>query len=138
MTNVTEQNKLTEMRIALRKYVYPTVYFQYNFRYILMNSAYMPTISAEYNEYEQTFVLIIDKNRCSDIPGYVHSKEYYAQYIKEYLFQTLSIMSNTQNPTDVNLSQAQVVINNLYRQNVAEYRLIDFTTILENMIIINL
>ena len=92
-TNVTTQDAATKFRLELHKNIYVMESFHASMKSFV--AATLPIYQYETCEYATKIKITINKNSCSVMPGYSHTKEFYANIVGKALIDTLrTVLSN--------------------------------------------
>lgn len=144
-TNVTTQDAATKFRLELHKNIYVMESFHASMKSFV--AATLPIYQYETCEYATKIKITINKNSCSVMPGYSHTKEFYANIVGKALIDTLrTVLSNftvLRTPMDspnllYSINLLNSVLTYIGTDPTMLYRLFDVTPILDNTIVIYL
>ncbi len=144
-TNVTTQDAATKFRLELHKNIYIMESFHASMKSFV--AAALPIYQYETCEYATKIKIMINKNSCSVMPGYSHTKEFYANIVGKALIDTLrTVLSNftvLRTPMDspnllYSINLLNSVLTYIGTDPTMLYRLFDVTPILDNTIVIYL
>lgn len=144
-TNVTTQDAATKFRLELHKNIYIMESFHASMKSFV--AAALPIYQYETCEYATKIKITINKNSCSVMPGYSHTKEFYANIVGKALIDTLrTVLSNftvLRTPMDspnllYSINLLNSVLTYIGTDPTMLYRLFDVTPILDNTIVIYL
>ena len=144
-TNVTTQDAATKFRLELHKNIYIMESFHASMKSFV--AAALPIYQYETCEYATKIKITINKNSCSVMPGYSHTKEFYANIVGKALIDTLrTVLSNftvLRTPMDspnllYSINLLNSVLTYIGTDPTMLYRLFDVTPILDNPIVISL
>lgn len=144
-TNVAIQDAATRFRLELHKNIYIMESFHASLKSFV--AATLPIYQYETCEYVTKIRITINKNSCSSLPGYSHTKEFYANIVGKALIDTLrTVLSNftvMRTPMDspnllYSINLLNSVLTYINTDPTMLYRLFDITPILDNQIVIYL
>ncbi len=141
-SNVALYDQITSFRLLLRRYIYSDE----NFQQILHQSlSVLPIYQYEFDPFNISLKIILNKNGFAEIPEYEHNKSFYMEYVKTALLLSLSLYNSRLLETQTKdglFEYRHGLINNVMNmcQGNPEngYKIFEVTAILNNVIFVYL
>lgn len=140
--SVLLKDNIADLKIGLYTWIYSDPRFFQIFHGYMTDSG-IPILEFTPNLTGRTISIVINRNRCSDIPGFSHKKEYYTPIINIRYVETLMMMSSiyrTENQKEkaFEINFIDDILAKCRNGNADSFLLFDVTPILDNTILIYL